>query len=363
LLTVKGSNFRISSTIVVAGQLLNTQQVGTKTLQAVVPADIAGVVQKDPLKVRVKDLAVSDLESANDKGLLIFGPRVNDLRPSVEMIVAGDRRFVLRIIGDNFRDGAEVGINGSAIPAGRISNVTRKLIKLTVPDGFFQDAGKLKVVVRNSAGGESDPKELDVHGPEIDSLTPGKVFAGVNDIRVDIFGKNFRRRASVYVKNASQALQVAPAQVRFRNETHIVVTLAGESSTLLVKPDTLKFEVVNRNSGDGVPSADRPLDVVGPSITDAVIERVPGDDSHVRITIQGANFRRGAIVEFVKDDATVLQQPPLKLNENLARTVIRAKKVEALGSFQVRLVNPGNTPVPSNPFKPRQATIAQGVDE
>lgn len=362
-LTVKGSNFRVSSTIVVAGQLLNTQQVGTKALQAVVPSEIASVVRKDPLKVQVKDLAVPDLESTNDKNLLIFGPRITELRPSVGTIVAGDRKFVLRIIGENFRDGADVGINGTAIPAGRISNVTRKLIKLVVSDAFFQDAGKLKVVVRNSTGGESDPKELDVHGPEIESLTPGKVFAGVNDVRVDIFGKNFRRRASVYVKSESQALQIARSQVRFRNDTHIVVTLAGESSALLVKPDTLQFEVVNRNAGDGVVSADHPLDIVGPSIADAVIERVTGDGSHVQVTIQGANFRRGAIVEFIKDDATVLQQTPLKLKENLARAVVRARKVEALGSFQVRVVNPGNTPVPSNPFQPRQVTIARANDD
>ena len=353
-LTVKGSNFRVSSAIVVAGQPLNTQQIGTKTLQAVVPAEIAGVVKRDALKVQVKDLAVSDLESSNNKDLLIFGPRVNELVSSVDMIVAGDPKFVLRIKGDNFREGAEVRINGAVVSADRIFNVGKKLIKLVVTDTFFQDAGKLRVVVRNITGGESDPKELDVHAPEIESLTPGKIFAGVKDARIDIFGKNFRRKASVYIKNGTQALQIARSQIRFRNDQHMVVTLSGESSSLLVKPDTLQFEVVNRNAADGVVSTDHSLNVVGPNITDALIEAVKHDDTHVRLTISGENFRAGAVVEFVKDGAVVLQQTPVRLKETLARVIVRARKIEALGSFQVRVVNPGASPVPSTPFEPHQ---------
>ncbi|HXF40452.1 MAG TPA: IPT/TIG domain-containing protein [Blastocatellia bacterium] len=351
-LTVKGSNFRVSSAIVVAGQPLNTQQIGTRTLQAVVPAEIAGVVKKDALKVQVKDLAVSDLESSNDKDLLIFGPRVNELVSSVDVIVAGDPKFSLRINGDNFREGAEVRING--VPSDRVFKVGKKLIKLVVNQALFQDAGKLSVVVRNITGGESDPKELDVHGPEIESLTPGKVFAGVKDARIDIFGKNFRRKASVYVRNGTQALQIARSQIRFRNDQHMVVTLSGESSSLLVKPDTLQFEVVNRNAADGVVSVDHALNVVGPSITDALIEAVKHDDTRLRLTINGENFRAGAVVDFVKDGAVVLQQTPVKLTETLARVIVRARKIDALGSFQVRVVNPGATPVPSTPFEPHQ---------
>jgi outer membrane protein assembly factor BamB len=355
-LRVKGSNFRVSSAIVVGGVALNTQQVSTKMLQAMVPAEIAGVVGKTPLKVLVKDLAISDLVSTTDEDLLIFGPRITVLKPSVDMIVAGDRKFTLKIVGENFREGAQVDINGSTVPADRISYVTRKAIKLVVPDGFFQDAGKLMVVVRNSAGGESDPQELDVHAPEITSFTPDKLFAGVPDVRVDILGQNFRRRARVYVKNSTKALEIPRTQIRFRNSTHIIVTLGGESNDLLGQPDKLKFEIVNRNNGDGVASAELSLDVVGPSITDASIKPVKGDDSQVRITIVGANFRRGAVVEFLKDGATVvLRQTPVKLRENLLTVVVRSKKLTALGTFQVRVVNPGSTPVPSSPSKNLQA--------
>jgi hypothetical protein len=355
-LRVKGSNFRVSSAIVVAGVALNTQQINSQTLQAVVPASIAGVVAKDPVKVQVKDLAISDLVSASDKDLLIFGPRVKELRTSVDSVVAGAPRFTLKIVGDNFRDGAQVTINGAVVATNRIVYATRKAIKLVVGDQLFQDAGTLTIVVRNIGGGESDPMDLDVHAPEIASFGPTNLQAGVPDVRVDIFGKNFRRHARVYVKSTDKALEFPRQQIRFRDSTHLVVTLGGDLNDLIAKPDTLQFEVVNRNGGDGIPSLDQPLNVVGPNITDALIEPIKKDATHVRITIDGENFGRRATVEFVKDGATVLQQTPVKLRENLARLIIKTKRIDALGTFQVRVVNPGSAaPVPSNPFQPRQS--------
>lgn len=351
-LRVTGSNFRVSSTILIAGQALNTRQISTKVLQATVPADIAGVIRKDPLKVQVKDLAVSGLVSANEKELVIFGPRITGLKSSVSAVVAGDRRFTLRINGDNFRGGSQVEINGAVVPANRVISISRNTIKVAVANELFQEAGKLKVVVRGS-GGESSPRELAVHGPEIASFGADKLFAGVSDARVDIVGRNFRRHARVYVKSASNALEIPAARVRFRSSTHITVNLGGELKDLLAKPDRLQFEVVNRNRADGVPSASHALDVVGPSVTDALIE-ASGKESYSRITISGANFRRGAIIDFVKNDAIVLQQAPLKSTGKLMSAMVRTRTLEALGDFQVRVVNPGNLLVPSNRFQPRR---------
>lgn len=351
-LKVTGSNFRASSTIIVAGQALNTRQVNPRVLQATVPADIAGVIKNDPLKVQVKDLAVPDLVSPNEKELLIFGPRVTGLKSSVSSIVAGDRRFTLRIRGDNFRQGAQVEINGAVVAADRIAYISRKAIKVAVPNEFFQEAGKLKVVVRSS-GSESEARELAVHGPEITSFGRHTLLAGASDARLNIVGRNFRRRARVYVKSATNALEIPAAQVRFRNSTHITVNLSGDLKALVAKPDTLQFQVVNRNDTDGVTSAGRSLNVIGPSITGAVIEAT-GDGAYSQITIDGANFRRGATIEFLKNEAIVLQQAPLKGTKKLLSVMVRTRKVEALGEFQVRVVNPGNSPVPSNRLRPQR---------
>lgn len=352
-LKVTGSNFRASSTIIVAGQALNTRQVSAKVLQATVPADIAGVVRRDPLKVQVKDLAVADLVSANEKELLISGPRITGLKSSVSSVVAGDRRFTLKIKGDNFSEGSQVEINGALVPANRMVHSSRKAITVVVPDDLFQDAGKLKVVVRNSLS-ESAPRELAVHAPEIASFKSARLFAGVTDAKVDIVGHNFRKRARVYVKSANTALEIPAAQVRFRNSSHITVKLGGELKDLLARPDTLQFQVVNRNDGDGVPSLGRSLGVVGPKVNNAVVEAANGASTS-RIIIDGANFRKGAIIEFIKNGAVVLQQQTLKATDKSMSTVVRTRKLDALGDFQIRVVNPGHSPVPSNQFAPRRA--------
>ena len=350
-LKVTGSNFRESSAIVVAGVALNTQQVGKRMLRAVVPVELAGVVGRSPLKVLVKDLAFPDLVSTNDESLLISGPRITELKASAHTIVAGDREFTLKIRGDNFRKGAQVEINGKAVPVRQISCVSAKTIKLTVASALFEDAGKLNVIVRNSAGGESAPRALDVRAPEITSFAQGKLFAGVSAARVDIRGTNFRKHARVYVKNSTTALEIPRTQIHFRSSNHITVALENGSVDLLARPDELKFEVVNPNKADGVASTGLSLGVVGPSVKDVSINSIDGDDSHKRVTILGANFRRGAMVDFVKDDQTVLQQIPAKLNENELTVIVSSKKLTALGSFQVQVVNPGTQLVPSNASK------------
>ncbi|HSE35846.1 MAG TPA: hypothetical protein VLG74_01000, partial [Blastocatellia bacterium] len=101
-LRVQGKNFRASSSVIVGGRTLDTQQIGPRTLQAIVPAEIANAVRAEGLKVQVGDLAVPGLVSVNEKELSIFGPQVTDLRTTVAAVVAGGPSFGLRIAGKNF---------------------------------------------------------------------------------------------------------------------------------------------------------------------------------------------------------------------------------------------------------------------
>ncbi|MEK6322425.1 MAG: IPT/TIG domain-containing protein [Acidobacteriota bacterium] len=358
-LRITGRNFRASSTVVVAGRPLNTQQIGTDTLQAVVPADIADTVRADGIKVQVKDLAVPDLVSANEKELHIFGPRVTDLKTTVGTVVAGGRSFGLTITGYNFREGAQVElrVNGEVFTAVEVQRLGSKAIKLAVPTHIFQESGNLAVVVRNPDGSESESRALDVRAPEITSFAPGKVFAGSSKVRIDILGKSFRRHARVYVGNA----RIENKHVRFRSSSHLIVTLSGDLNRLLEKPDTLRFQVVNPNDADGVPSGNKGLSIVGPEIADASVQPMKGDATRARVVIRGANFRRSAIVEFFKvgmEDAPVIQKKPRTLKRDRLIVVVPAKKLERMGSFRVRVVNAGTVSVASAFVRPRQSEVA-----
>jgi hypothetical protein len=360
LLRVTGKNFRASSAIVVDGHPLNTQQIGSSTLQAKVPADIAEAV-KSGVKVQVRDLTVPDLVSANEKELQVFGPRVTELKPTVPNVVAGGRSFGLRIAGYNFREGAQVDlrVNGDVFTAMQVQRFGSRILWLTVPTHIVQESGTLAVIVRNPDGSTSEPKELEVRAPEITSFAQDRVFAGSPNAQIDIRGKSFRRNARVYVGNA----RVENSHVRFRSSSHLTVTLDGDLTRLLEKPSTLKFQVVNPNNADGVPSADKGLAIVGPEIAEASVEAAQEDSAQLRVIIQGANFTRNSTVEFFKvgmEDAPVIQQKPQLATDGKLIVSVSAKKLERMGKFRVRVINPGN--VASRLVQPRPLTVASTDD-
>ncbi len=361
---VTGRNFRPSSAVVVGGRALGTQLVGSTMLQALVPADIADTVRANGIKVQVRDLAVPALVSANEAELRIVGPQVTGLKTSVQNVVAGGQSFGLRIAGYNFREGAQVElrVNGDVFIAAQVQRVGSKAIRLTVPTHIFQESGNLAVVVRNPDGSQSESRDLQVQAPEIIGFGQNAVFAGSSDVRVDIHGQSFRRHARVYVGNA----RVENTHVRFRSSSHLIVTLTGDLNRLLEKPNMLKFQVVNPNDADGVASTDKELSIVGPEITGAAIQTAKDDASQMRVVIQGAHFRSDAMVEFFKvgmEDAPILQQKPVALAKDSLMVVVSAKKLERMGSFRVRVVNPGTVSVASGLIQPRQIELATNDDD
>ena len=186
--------------------------------------------------------------------------------------------------------------------------------------------------------------------------------AGITSTRIDIRGQNFRRGARVYVGNGSDMnVLLGKRQIRFRNSTHISVTLKGDLNKLLAQPGALQFNVVNPNEGDGVSSEKTTLDVVGPNISSAQIEAVTNDDRARRIVIEGANFRKGAMVEFVKGEAVIRQQSPESLKGDRLTVTVRARTIDAMGSFRVRVVNPGN--VTSTALQPQQGEFVSSNEE
>jgi len=359
-LSVTGKNFRTSSAIVVGGRSLETLQVGTGTLQAIVPAELADTVRADGLKVQVKDLAVPDLISANEKELHIVGPQVTDLRTTMQTVVAGGRSVGLRISGSNFREGTQVELRAGndQFTAVDVQRFGSKALRLTVPSQMLQESGSLEVVVRNQDGSKSEPRRLEIRAPEITTFAQKRVFAGSSDVRVDILGRSFRRNARVYAGNA----RIEDKHVRFRSSSHLTVKLTGDLNRLLEKPDLLKFQVVNPNNADGVPSQDKALSILGPEIADAEIQAIKDDTSQFIVLIKGANFLRGAVVEFFKvgmDDAPVIQKIPTTLTIDKVTVLISARKLEKMGSFRVRLVNPGTVSVASAFFNPRHSELAR----
>ncbi|HYP27714.1 MAG TPA: hypothetical protein VE262_13440 [Blastocatellia bacterium] len=350
-LRVLGKNFRPSSAIHVAGQQLNTKYAGVE-LQAVVPKSLADSVRV--LKVRVRDMAVPSLES-NEMDLTVFGPTIDELRTNQKDVVAGAGSFTLKILGENFRPGARVKINDQMVAPGNVLFFGGSLIKLRVPGRLSQVVGTLKVSVLNPGDIESNLKELSAVGPSIESVGPGAVLAGQKEMKVGIHGANFRPGARVKIKGpGGDEFQVSPRRIRFISNTRIVVKLGGKLNSLLAQPGDLKFQVINPNNSEGIPSEDHLLKVEGPEVTGALIKPAPGDEDRRRIVMEGKNFRDGAVVEFIKDGLVVRQQVPVRMTPEKLIITLPANKIVALGGptrFQLRVTNPGD--VLSNSVAPQ----------
>jgi IPT/TIG domain-containing protein len=358
-LKVKGQNFRSSSTIYVGDQPLNTERTGTRELRANVPAKMVRAVGS--ISIIVKDGLITDLIS-NDKPLTVYGPRISELRLAVEKVVAGAGSFVLRIVGNNFRDGAQVEINNKPVPSSRIIRQTGTLIKLSVSSKLIQEVGRLSVAVRNPGeGGLSNTKEIDALPPLIKQFGPASLLAGTSDLQLDVIGENFLRGATVFVGGKDKAVRIGRARVRFRSSTRLIVTLGSELSDLLAQPGSLKFQVVNPNRADGVASPEQALPVVGPEISQIGRKTDEDDATMVRLVIDGEHFRKGAIVEFFSGDTVLRTEIPLRKSSSRLSIVVRAKRLDgALANSQIRVVNPGNVLSNKKPI-PREETA--GVNE
>lgn len=364
-LKVFGENFRWSSKIVVGDRELITQFISAREIQANIPEELARTV--GDFKVRVKDSTVPDLVS-NEQSLLIFGPRISDLGTTVPTVVAGAGGFGLRIRGDNFREGAQVKINGESLSAGRVQLVSSKFIKASVPNRLIHNRGKLVIAVENADGNLSNTKEIEALAPVITDFEPGKVVAGWTDVRVVIRGQHFRRRARLVVSAQTDSTEIAIGRkrVRFRSNNRLIVTLTGEQfNALLARPNALKFTVFNPNNGGGVASDVKELNVVGPEISDAIISPLKKDPAHIKIVIEGANFRKGAVVRFLNEEGLSLhERTPSIIKEGRVTLIMNARRLEkikdAMPNFQLRVVNPGG--IESAPKHPREITAAESDD-
>ena len=300
---------------------------------------------------------------SNAKTVNLVGPVISEIKPFNDVVVAGDRSFKLKISGENFRDGVRLEINGETVPVSLTHRISEKLIVASVPGGFAQEAKALAVAVRNPGGDISNVTNLAAVAPEIKTFAPNEVVAGEGiGRRVRITGTNFRPHASVYVGDGkSQAFKIDRKRIKFISKNQIIVTFTSRLKSILAKPGVVHVQVVNPNDIDGVSSEVLALNVVGPEVKTATVNAIDGDATNVRLLLQGANFRRGAVVEFIKAGEVINQQAPVNIRNNRISIVLSARKMEALGSFSIRVINPGD--IRSNPTTVQRSEIASGNDD
>lgn len=135
---------------------------------------------------------------------------------------------------------------------------------------------------------------------------------------------------ALYTKTGDmESNKITESEIRGLALNDVSNTLIGMCSTS--KRD--EIVIVDLNQAD--------LAVRGARVTSKnvpAINRISIDTTQLRITIAGANFTKGASVEFVKEGEVVFRGRPVILSNKQLAITVPIKKVEALGTFNLRVV-------------------------
>jgi hypothetical protein len=179
-ITVTGSSFIASSSVLVGSQPIATTEVSASQLSAVVPAAFLSGTGALPIAVLNPPPGggVSSVISVG-VGTLVPLPVIQVLAPS--SAVAGSATLPLAIQGTGFLSGAQAFF-GSVALATTVTSATA--ITATVPQGLLANAGNVNVVVVDPGGLVSAAATFAVTGPGDDAGSDAGVDAG-SDAGVD----------------------------------------------------------------------------------------------------------------------------------------------------------------------------------
>ncbi|HWX39601.1 MAG TPA: IPT/TIG domain-containing protein [Blastocatellia bacterium] len=342
-LWVTGVNFRASSVVVVNKEPLNTTlSQDAKRLFATVPAKLTHTPGN--VSVQVQD---SNLVS-NPENVTAFGPMITGINPHSNPVAgAGGVRIVIN--GQYFSGKVSVQVSGKSIPETGVQIINDHLIKATVPSRFISTAGAIPVTVTNGDGNISNSSPLNALGPQVSSVAPGTLVAGVSTAKVTIRGANFRVHSNVLISTSGSTTVPSQLSVRFVSTSQISVLLRDASAGILSQPGTLNIQVVNPNSSTGNLSETQQINVVGPNVI--AVSKAPAADGFSTITISGQFFRHRARVRFLMADLVVLQLRPDTVTPKQIVLTLTDQQITVLGlQYQVQVVNPGG--ITSNAFSP-----------
>ena len=220
-----GENFQDGATVTIGGNAAsNVIFVSPTELEVEAPAGVAGSV----------DVVVTNPDGKSDTlaggfTYIELSPILTRVEPDEDMVDGGAN---VRIIGENFQDGATVIIGGNA--ASNVIFVSPTELEVEAPAGV---AGSVDVVVTNPDG-KSDtlaggftytplPPTLTRVEPDNDMVTGGA--------NVQIIGENFQDGATVTIGGnaASNVIFVSPTEL----EVEAPAGTAGSVDVVVTNPD------------------------------------------------------------------------------------------------------------------------------
>ncbi|HZM90726.1 MAG TPA: lamin tail domain-containing protein [Blastocatellia bacterium] len=322
-MTVKGSGFENSSTVLIDGQPLITVFVDPELLMSRVTSNVTAGT--GPHVVHVRN------EGGNRSNSLILTivpppPILQSISPRIVLVGAGP--YSMFLTGLNFAPGAQVLIDGTPIATTFFSSFD---LSALVTPSFTATTGVRAVIVRNSDGKQSNSAAFEVVPPAtiVTSISPTNVVAGGPSFEMLVAGKNFKTGASVLFDRTDLA-------TTFKSPAELV---AQVPASLIAKPGIHSVSVRNSDEAQSNDSVFRVFPE-SPLIGSLDPSTVIAGSEEVMVTIGGQKFQQGAVVRVIEATNRGAALDTLFLSAERLQARVPSVLTHAPGSVLLAVENP-----------------------
>jgi hypothetical protein len=317
-LTVNGSSFVPASIVLWSGAPLATTFVSATQLQGVVPASLVAHTGTATITVSNTPTAVSGAATFT---IGAPPPAIGTLLPNAA--TAGGASFTLTVDGAGFIQGAVVLWNGSPLTT---TFVQANELSAAVPASLLAVKGTAAVSVRNPDGSTSNSLTFTIGGqpPSILAVTPSTVQAGAAGFTLTVAGSGFLS-GTVVVWNTTNLVTT------FGSATQLS---AAVPASLVAQAAAVSIHVANP---DGTISNALALTVTNPppSIGGLSQSTALAGGGSFTLTVNGANFLSGALVQWNGASLTTTVVSPTQLTAS-----VTAALIAKAGTAAITVLNP-----------------------
>ncbi|WP_303722942.1 IPT/TIG domain-containing protein [Malonomonas rubra] len=211
---ILGSGFSAATQVLLGGQELKPQLISEGQLQLLIPQ-----LPEGSYALQLTDGVVTAAQSLS-LYIELPAPRITDINPTNVNECSNPEERLVTVSGGDFQPGANLLMNGSAVPASIDSSQS---ISFVAPQ---LDAGIYGLQVVNPNGKRSLPHSLYFNNiPKIFSLSEGEDYVGSYQLIIE--GKNFYPHSSLVVREYPSGFGDLPPQQRIIHGRDVMQGSAG----------------------------------------------------------------------------------------------------------------------------------------
>lgn len=321
-MTVIGSGFEDSSSVLIDGQPIDTMFVDASGLVARVPKSVTSVSGGHQVQARN-----SGGNRSNVLNLTIVPPPPILLAITPHAVLVGSGPISIFVSGQNFDAGAKVLIDGTTVTPATTSQTN---LTVTLSSALTASVGSHEVFVRNSDGQSSSAMTLEVIAPvlTITSVTPRTAIDASSNVSLSIKGTNFKTGVAALFDRIE-------IETTFKSSTELA---ALAPSSLL----SIGVHTISTRNIDGSISNEIGFQVLPdpPLISSLDPASAIEDQGELPITIRGEKFQRGAVLRVVESAQRGIPLETTFVGDNLLTATIPASLTRTSGSLALAVENP-----------------------